>query len=471
MKAICNNRFLYVPVGIFILFMVIGCKVDKFSKNDPAEPEFDASVFSDPANIDNSYLPLFPGVVHVYQVETDEDVETVVTEVLDETRIVNGIESLIVRDRVFLEDLLAEDTHDWFAQDDAGNVWYMGEDVINYEYDDDGNIIGTDNEGAWEAGEDILGMGSLAEPGIVMKAILTVGDSYRQEFYEDVAEDMGIIVDLADDVELSDGSEYTCLKTRDWSALEPGTSEYKYYAPDVGLVMEESQNHQEILELKGIFHTGADEVFPFNAANFTNPTTIDNAYLPLTPGDIKSYEMETEDGLETIETEVLATLRTVNGIICVVFRDRVYLDGVLMEDTHDWFAQDDAGNVWYMGEDVVNYEYDDDGTLLGTNDDGAWEAGVDGALPGVVMWANPLVGDSYYQEYYADEAEDMGMIVAEGVEVVLEDGTVYENCLQILDWTLLDPSALEYKYYAPGIGLVREEVVGGDEFADLVDMN
>ena len=471
MRMKFNFKILCAFVGLFFLLAATGCKVDKFGKNDLPEPEFSASTFSDPVIIDNTYLPLYPGVVQVYQAETEDGLETVVVEVLDATRIVNGIESVIVRDRVFAEDLLAEDTHDWFAQDDAGNVWYMGEEVINYEYDDDGNVIATDNEGAWEAGEDILGIGSLAEPGIVMKATLAVGDSYRQEYYEDVAEDMGIIVDLEEDIELGDGSEYTCLKTRDWSALEPGIFEYKYYAPDVGLVMEESQNHQEVLELKGIFHIGSNEVTPFNVANFTSPTTIDNTYLPLTPGDIKTYEMDTEDGLETIVTEVLAVTRTVNGIVCVVFWDRVYLDGVLMEDTHDWFAQDDDGNVWYMGEDVVNYEYDDDGNLLGTNDDGAWEAGVDGALPGVVMWANPIVGDSYYQEYYEDEAEDMGMIVAENVELELEDGTTYENCLQILDWTLLDPSALEYKYYAPGIGLVREEVVGTDEFADLVDMN
>jgi 1,4-dihydroxy-2-naphthoyl-CoA synthase len=137
-------------------------------------------------------------------------------------------------------------------------------------------------------------------------------------------------------------------------------------------------------------------------------------------------------------------------------------------DTHDWFAQDDDGNVWYMGEDVINYEYDDDDNLIGTNNDGAWEAGVDDALPGIIMWADLEERFSYYQEYWEDEAEDMGMIVATGVEVELENGTIYENCLQILDWNPLAPETLEYKYYAPDVGLVKEEVVGGDETAELI---
>ena len=178
-------------------------------------------------------------------------------------------------------------------------------------------------------------------------------------------------------------------------------------------------------------------------------------------------EVETEDGVETITTEVLNTTRVVDGVECVVFRDRVYLNGLLIEDTNDWFAQDDEGNVWYMGEDVINYEYDDDDNIIGTDNDGAWEAGEDGAMPGVIMWADPEERASYYQEYWEDEAEDMGMIVAIGVEVELESGGIHQDCLQILDWNPLEPETMEYKYFAPGIGLVKEEVVGGDEVVEL----
>ena len=84
------------------------------------------------------------------------------------------------------------------------------------------------------------------------------------------------------------------------------------------------------------------------------------------------------------------------------------------------------------------------------------------------MKATLIVGDSYQQEFYEGEAEDMGKIEALGVQVELEDGTIYTNCLQILDWNPLDPAVLEYKYFAPGVGLVKEEVVGGDETAELI---
>lgn len=430
--------------------------------NDPVAPAFEEASFTNATQVDNQFLPLNPGTVQLYQVETEDGVETIVVEVLDETRVVAGVTCVVVRDRVFVDELLIEDTHDWFAQDDDGNVWYMGEEVINYEYDDDENVISTDNEGAWEAGVDG------AEAGIIMKATLIVGDSYQQEYYEGEAEDMAAIEATGVQVELEDGSIYdNCLQTLEWDPLEPGDQEYKYYAPDVGLIKEEAVGGDETAELKGIFLTGDDRVPDFGAAVFTNPTVIDNTYLPLIPGTTMTYEVETEDGVETITTEVLSTTRVVGSVECVVFRDQVFLDGLLIEDTNDWFAQDDEGNVWYMGEEVTNYEYDDDGNLIGTDSDGAWEAGVDGALPGIIMWTIPEENYSYYQEYYEDEAEDMGMIVAMGVEVELEDGTTYEDCLQILDWNPLEPETLEYKYFAPDLGLIKEEVVGGDEIIEL----
>ncbi|MHC4224817.1 MAG: hypothetical protein ACYSUN_12565, partial [Planctomycetota bacterium] len=145
------------------------------------------------------------------------------------------------------------------------------------------------------------------------------------------------------------------------------------------------------------------------------------------------------------------------------------LDTVLMEDTHDWYAQDDGGNVWYMGESVDNYEYDDQGNFQGINHDGAWEAGVDGAEAGILMWASPQIGRSYQQEYYEDEAEDMGRDIAVGVTVVLSDGTTYTGCLKVLEWTPLEPETLEYNYYAPGVGVVLEEPARGGEPTELTD--
>ena len=143
-------------VGTALLIWT-GCSDNSSSNNtnpanDPAEPAFEEASFNDAAMVDNRFLPLNPGTVQLYQVETEDGVETIVVEVLDDTRVVNGLTSVVVRDREFLDELLIENTTDWYAQDDKGNVWYMGEDVTNYEYDDDENLIGTDNEGAWEAG-------------------------------------------------------------------------------------------------------------------------------------------------------------------------------------------------------------------------------------------------------------------------------------------------------------------------------
>lgn len=195
---------------------------------------------------------------------------------------------------------------------------------------------------------------------------------------------------------------------------------------------------------------------------------VDHSFLPLVPGMVHLYQGETEDGVETTVVEVFDETRVVAGVECIVVRDRVYLGELLIEDTIDWFAQDDEGNVWYMGEEVVNYEYDDDENLVGTDDGGSWEAGVDGAEPGVVMWASPAIGVPYRQEYYEEEAEDMAVVVAMGVTVVLGDGATYLNCLKTLEWSPLEPFAVEYKYYAPGVGVVLEEAAGTGDRAELV---
>jgi len=461
-----ENKNFFLGLTLCTLFLLSGCDGGGGSSNnspsDSAQARFDNAVFSNPTQIDNTYLPIVPETTHTYQSDTEDGNETIIVAVLDETKVVAGVTSVVVQDSVYLDELLVEDTLDWFAQDDDGNIWYMGEESISYEYDDDGNLIDTSDEGSWQAG---VG-GAVA--GILFKGTPIVGDTYQQEFLPGEAEDMAEVVALDVTVTLADGTVYTgCVKTQEWNPLEIDSDEYKYYAPGVGLVSEEDIEGVEVVELKGIFLTAVDEVPDFSAATFSDPTNIDNIYLPLIPETTHTSLVETEDEVETIITEVLDTTRIVNGVECVVFHDRVFVDELLLEDTFDWFAQDDNGNVWYMGEEVINYEYDDEGDLIETNDDGSWEAGVDDALPGVAMWADPIARDSYYQEYYEDEATDMGFVVALGVEVEMEDGTIYEDCLQTLDWNPQEPAILEYKYYAPGIGTVKEEVVGGDEVAEL----
>src|SRR5574341_800470 len=197
-------------------------------------------------------------------------------------------------------------------------------------------------------------------------------------------------------------------------------------------------------------------------ANFV--AEIDNPYWPLVPGATFIYEGQTDDGLEHNEVSVTHDTKTVMGVPCTVVRDTVWLDGEKAEETFDWYAQDRDGNVWYFGEDSKEYE---NGQVASTA--GSWEAGVDGALPGIVMWANPTVGESYRQEYYAGEAEDMTEVVSLDESVTVPYGS-FDSVLRSREWTQLEPRVVEYKYYASGVGLVLETSEDGQQRIELIDI-
>ena len=182
-------------------------------------------------------------------------------------------------------------------------------------------------------------------------------------------------------------------------------------------------------------------------------TGINNPFLPLPAGSTFSYIAETSDGTETVELEVLQETKMVMGITCTIVRDKNYLDGEVTEETFDWFAQDKDGNVWYMGEAVDNYV---EGVL--DNHYGSWEAGVDGAEPGIVMLANPVIGLQYRQEHYIGEAEDQGKVISNNESVTVKAGS-FSNCLKVEETNPLDKDFLEYKFYARGVGLVKAEVI------------
>lgn len=198
-------------------------------------------------------------------------------------------------------------------------------------------------------------------------------------------------------------------------------------------------------------------------ANFVEG--VDHPYFPLTPGTTMVYEGETEEGIERIEVTTMPETKQILGITCTVVRDTVWLDGALIEDTFDWYAQDRDGNVWYMGEETREYE---GGVVVSTA--GAWEAGVDGALPGIVMEADPQVGDVYRQEYYVGEAEDMAEVINLSDSASVAYGA-FDNVLVTREWTPLEPGVAENKYYASGVGLILEVVVeGGTGRIELIDI-
>jgi hypothetical protein len=195
-------------------------------------------------------------------------------------------------------------------------------------------------------------------------------------------------------------------------------------------------------------------------------TGIDNPFFPLQPGTTFVYEGQTEKGNERNEVAVTHETRVILGVTCVVVEDTVTVDGNVVEVTLDWYAQDRDGNVWYFGEDSKEYE---NGVVVSTA--GSWEAGVDGAQPGIIMEANPLVGDTYRQEYYAGEAEDWARVLSLGEAATVPSGS-YTDLLMTQEWSALDsPRVIEHKYYARGVGFIFATTVqGGAGEIGLVEM-
>ena len=206
-----------------------------------------------------------------------------------------------------------------------------------------------------------------------------------------------------------------------------------------------------------------DESVDLDPATFTAGS--EHPYFPLEPGTRWTYR-EVAVGEAPLRVVVTVTSRTTtveNGIEALVVRDTVTEGGEVVEDTFDWYAQDADGNVWYLGEDTAEFE---DGRV--TTRDGSFEAGADGALPGIIMPADPAPGDAYRQEYDAGNAEDNGAVLALDQQIGTPDGPVTDAILTA-DTNALEPRALEYKLYAPGQGLVLTlDVSGGTAREELV---
>jgi hypothetical protein len=175
--------------------------------------------------VDNRFFPLRPGTRWVYKGEEDGETETNVTMVTYNRKTILGVSAVVVLDRVFVRGELKEKTFDWYAQDKQGNVWYLGENTKEYE---NGRVVST--EGSWQAGR------SGAEPGIIMLAHPHVPDSYLQEFLAGEAEDQARVVALGVDQHVPYGSFQNCVRTVEWTPLEPGVKEAKIYCPRVGFV-------------------------------------------------------------------------------------------------------------------------------------------------------------------------------------------------------------------------------------------
>lgn len=193
---------------------------------------------------------------------------------------------------------------------------------------------------------------------------------------------------------------------------------------------------------------------------FSHPREITHPFLPLS--SLKQDVIEgTEDGKKTrIERTAKPDVRKsfkIGGqdVEAFVVEDREFADGQLEEVTLDYFAQDDNGTVYYLGEDVDEYKA---GKVVGH--EGAWAVGKDTPVPGVLLPASPKVGDRFRSEDVSEQIGEMDEVVSVSETVTVPAGT-FANCLKVKE--KLADGATEYKYYAKGVGVVREVPHDGDE--------
>ena len=190
----------------------------------------------------------------------------------------------------------------------------------------------------------------------------------------------------------------------------------------------------------------------FDPDDFEDVDEIDNPYLPLEEGSVWVYK--SEEGLDIVK--VTDQTKEILGVETTVVFDIAFSEGAVAEITGDWFAQDEDGNVWYFGENTAEIE---NGQVA--NRDGSWEAGVDGAEAGIIMLAKPKVGQTYAEEFAPGVAEDKATVISLNASETVPVGS-FDHLLQTHNFTPLDLTALETKFYAKGIGniLTIDETTG-----------
>ena len=203
----------------------------------------------------------------------------------------------------------------------------------------------------------------------------------------------------------------------------------------------------------------ADPTLPvFDAANFANPKA--NPYFPLDIGTSRILRGTRTDGDPVVEHGV-STVQgpgpVILGVATTLVLDEAFDNGVLKERTFDYYAADQDSNIWYFGEDVTNFRHDEAGKLTGTDSKSAWRAGVNGAVPGISVSGAPTVGLTLFQEQApVEKAMDYAEVLAIDLEITGPAGT-FKNVLKTFEGSLTEPDLREFKYYAPGMGMIRAD--------------
>lgn len=192
---------------------------------------------------------------------------------------------------------------------------------------------------------------------------------------------------------------------------------------------------------------------------------LDNPFWPMAKGSHWVYsETDGEGNVQQVDVTVLDETKEIVGIRATVVHDIVTEDGATVEDTLDWYAQDTIGNLWYLGEDTKEYE-----NAKVTSTEGSWQTGVDGGQAGIILPPDPQVGMTWRQEWYTGQAEDQAEVLAVDEHVVVPAGT-YDGVVRTRDFTPLEPTVEENKYYARGVGPVQEiQTKGGTSVDKLLE--
>ena len=219
-----------------------------------------------------------------------------------------------------------------------------------------------------------------------------------------------------------------------------------------------------LLGILGLAAPAGATTTKFNPSNFSSSsTTIDNSWLPFPAGTTFHFTGEVDKSSSTDTESVTNNIQTIDGVKARAVHDEVAVKGKVIEKTDDYYAQDKQGNVWYMGED--SFELKGSKFVLASD---SWKAGENGAKPGIIQEANPKVGDTYKEENAPGVAEDQAKVLSLSESVTVPYGS-FTNVLETVETSPLDPQS-ENKWYARGVGELKEAVADGSEHYELVSI-
>jgi hypothetical protein len=464
-------------------------------------PDIEMAAFSSPTDINNTYFPLEPGLQYVYEGFTRQDSQkrphrktVTVTEL---TKEVAGIETVVTYTEDYSDGEILEAEIAFYAQDDDGNVWFMGEYPEVYAA---GEVLEAQ---AWITGIDD------AQAGIVMPAEPEVDRlSYAQGWGPDLSwTDRRRIVALGQEVCAPAGCYGDVLVAEEFSQEQPDATQVKFYAPEVGEIKvgwseslelisltELTQEalveiHSAALELEAsalvrskevyamtgpikypLEPTAVAEFWTLDPDNFIDSTVINNVWMPMQPGTRWVHEGTALDDegnsiIRRIEFTVTDLTKEIAGVQTVVAWIVDYTDDEVVEKEIAFYAQDNDGNIWYLGEYPEEY---DGGEFVAAQ---PWIHGIEDARAGIKMLADPKPDvPNYYQGWGpAVDWSDFSQVDQVGQETCVPVGC-FQDVLVIAESSLGETNAYQLKYYASNVGEVRVDWRGEDTTQEELEL-